>query len=300
MCGGRCPGSGPHSPDVPGVLCGWPARGSRASLERVMNHDRTEGQEEAVQQQAREGDEMQRRDGLRQALVVTSQAPEAGGPGERALHNPAARQEDEAPLGLGVLDHLQADAVLGRRLGRLVPGVALVHKRQLDVLAGHGLDGVRQVADLRSFLLAGGGHQHRQQITVRVHRRVQLSRIAALGCGGRPWTNRTNTRRSCTIASKQPAAIQRWVCWYTTGQGGSSCGSNRQGAPARTIQRRALKTSRSSYRRWPASSGSSARYGATNAHSSSVTSVGYGLRARASMPGLYRPARRQFITSSRA
>ena len=61
-------------------------------------------------------------------------------------------------------------------------------------------------------------------------------------------------------------------------------GTMRQGAPARTIHRKALKTSRSSCRRCGASGVIRVRYGATNAHSSSVTSVGYGLRGIAWFP----------------
>jgi hypothetical protein len=36
--------------------------------------------------------------------------------------------------------------------------------------------------------------------------------MTAAGWSARPALQRSNTRKSCTIASKQPAAIQRWVC----------------------------------------------------------------------------------------
>jgi hypothetical protein len=49
---------------------------------------------------------MQARQGLGQVLVVASQAAEARGPRETALHHPATGQEDKAALGLGQLDDL--------------------------------------------------------------------------------------------------------------------------------------------------------------------------------------------------
>jgi hypothetical protein len=53
-------------------------------------------------------------------------------------------------------------------------------------------------------------------------------------------------------------------------------GSNLKGEPDRTIQRKALKTSRSLCSRCGASSLMRTRYGAAKLHSSSLTSVGYG------------------------
>ncbi len=65
---------------------------------------------------------------------------------------------------------------------------------------------------------------------------------------------------------------------------GRSCGSIRHDAPARTSQRSALNTSRRLCARCGASSASSARYGATSAHSSSATSLGYGFRSATTAP----------------
>lgn len=58
-----------------------------------------------------------------------------------------------------------------------------------------------------------------------------LSRIAALGCAFLPTASRSIVRRSSASASKQPAANQRWACWYTAVHGGRSFGIQRQGAP---------------------------------------------------------------------
>jgi hypothetical protein len=41
---------------------------------------------------------------------------------------------------------------------------------------------------------------------------TRASRMAALGCGWRLWSTRRSGRRSCTMASKQPASIQRLAC----------------------------------------------------------------------------------------
>ena len=37
--------------------------------------------------------------------------------------------------------------------------------------------------------------------------------VGAEGSGARPEAKRSSSRRSWTIASKQPARSQRWVCW---------------------------------------------------------------------------------------
>src|SRR5215216_1051035 len=52
----------------------------------------------------------------------------------------------------------------------------------------------------------------------------------------------------------------------------------RHAEPVRTTHLSPFKTSRRSYSRWGASSRTSARYGATNIHSWSETSLGYGFR----------------------
>jgi len=70
-----------------------------------------------------------------------------------------------------------------------------------------------------------------------------------VGWAARSASSRRTMRRSCAMASKQPAAIQRSVCWWTAVYGGRSWGNNRHGQPARTIQRKALKSAREGYSR---------------------------------------------------
>jgi len=80
------------------------------------------------------------------------------------------------------------------------------------------------------------------------------------------------------MAWNTPAASHRRACWYTAAHGGRSLGMYRHGDPVRTTHRTALNTSRRSWSRCGASSRISARYGAANAHSASLTSLGYALR----------------------
>ena len=133
-----------------------------------------------MQQETDEGQEMQRRQGRGQALVVARQAAEARGPGEAALDDPAPGQEHEAALGLGQLDHLQLDAVRGGRGRWLLAGVALVDVGQLDVLAGHRLHRCGQRRHLRALLLVGGRHQQRQQVAQGVDGGMDLRSLAPL------------------------------------------------------------------------------------------------------------------------
>ena len=57
----------------------------------------------------------------------------------------------------------------------------------------------------------------------------------AEGSSGRSAKSRSTLRRSCAMASKQPALIQRCACWCALHQGGRSWGIMRQGQPARTM-----------------------------------------------------------------
>src|SRR5215217_5798596 len=118
--------------------------------------------------------------GLREPLVVARQASEARRPGEAALHYPPARQEHEALLGAGVLDHLQSDAARFRRFCRLLARVALVHIRQLNALARVLLHGSRQLFDLRAVLFGGGRDAQGEQVPESIHGGMYLRAFLAL------------------------------------------------------------------------------------------------------------------------
>ena len=66
-------------------------------------------------------DEVYSFEGLWESFVVSGEASEARGPGERAFDDPSARQEHEASLGHGMLDHFKPDAVLLCGLGAFEP-----------------------------------------------------------------------------------------------------------------------------------------------------------------------------------
>ena len=100
---------------------------------------------------------------------------------------------------------------------------------------------------------------------------MRPSRIAAESCSVLPLASR---RRAQVMHHVFLVTIQRLVCWYTVCQGRRSLGIIRHGAPIRTIQRKPLNTSRKLCSRCGASSFANIRQGATNAHFSSVTSLG--------------------------
>ena len=118
-----------------------------------------------MEKEACEGDEVQPPYRLGQPLVVLGQPPEARRPRKGTLHNPPARQEHEAPLGVGVLDHLKPDAFglgLGRRLlSRLAP---LYVVGQLHALARGLLHRLCQRLYLRALLLGGGCDSQGEQV----------------------------------------------------------------------------------------------------------------------------------------
>lgn len=66
----------------------------------------------ASQQQDGESQVMQPGQGLKQPFVIARQTPEAGRPGETALHHPPAGQQDETLAGLRQLDDFQLQAML--------------------------------------------------------------------------------------------------------------------------------------------------------------------------------------------
>jgi len=98
--------------------------------------------------------------------------------------------------------------------------------------------------------------------------------MTAMGSSARPSVQRGIARGSWTMAAKHSASIQRRDCWETASQGGTFVGRRRHSAPVRAIQRRALNTTRGSWRRWEAPGLISVKFGTTTAQWSSVTSEG--------------------------
>src|SRR5258706_3621102 len=203
---------------------------------------------------------MQTSQGLRQTLIITSQATQARHPRERTLDDPTTGQQDKTMFGLGQFDNFQLDAMLSRRLFGLRTGITLVDKGDLYRIAGDVLHLLGQEANLGTFLLVGRSDMQRQQQSQRIDHpmdfatfavlvsvetcpcplsgldwRVRPSMITALGSSLWPAATRNTIRKSSTMASNTPAARERCVCWNTVYHGGKSCGSIRHVPPLRTI-----------------------------------------------------------------
>src|ERR671921_2231508 len=203
-----------------------------------------------------------------------------------------------------MLDHFESDAVLCGGLGRLLARVSLIDVSQLHVLPGRFLYLLGELLELLSVVLVGRAHAHSEQVSQSVHRSMHLRALLVLvsvvaapraALGGRPQRARVHygrlRLRSPLLRKPQKYAqivdhllehsrlepslrllVDGFPCV------GRSWGMYRHAEPVRTTHLSPFKTSRRSYSRWGASSRTSARYGATNVHSSSATSLGYGFR----------------------
>ena len=134
-----------------------------------------------MEHEASKGDVMETGKRLSQALVVTSQTSESRGPCKASFNHPAARQQYEAALGLGVLDHRQLDTVGLSRLFCILSSVALIHIRQCHTLVGKVLYRLRQFFHLRPVLLIGRGDMQGQQMSQGIDCRMHLGPFASLG-----------------------------------------------------------------------------------------------------------------------
>jgi hypothetical protein len=127
---------------------------------------------------------------LGQALVVPDQPAEARGSRKGTLHHPPAWQQDEAPLGLSVLDHLELDPVVLGRCRHIVTGVALVHEGHLHRFAGHLLHLAGEFLRLRPLLLRGWRDHQRE----------------------RWWPTRSTSAQAVRSACSASAAVHRVSC----------------------------------------------------------------------------------------
>ena len=216
--------------------------------------------------------------GFWQTFIVTRQATETSGPAKRALHHPPSGQQHEAFLGLRQLDHCNSmpccsAACAGtsryspdqqRPLplidrsppapgGRVLPPRrGPVRWRGSHTTPADGPTYRRRYAFCCPF--CASPHHSRALTTFR--RRLQGTAVKNRGAGllfasfGQPQ----HCAQIMQNGLENPAPIQCWVCWYTLYQGGRSLGIIRHGAPARTIQRNPLKTSRKLCSRCGASS----------------------------------------------
>ena len=58
-------------------------------------------------------------------------------------------------LGFVMLDDFEVNALIGSGRRRFFPRVSLINKSHFYLLLGHGLNRLRQLADLRSVLFVG-------------------------------------------------------------------------------------------------------------------------------------------------
>ena len=132
---------------------------------------------------------MQTRQGFRQPLIIASQASKPSRPSKSPFHDPAAGPQDKAPLGFGQLDDFQANPVPLSRLSGGLAGIALIHVREFNVMAGHLLEGLSQDFHLRPVLDIRRRHVEGQQVTQGIDGDMDLRSLPTLGpvvAGPRP------------------------------------------------------------------------------------------------------------------
>jgi hypothetical protein len=146
-----------------------------------MNLEQAEHRSDSLEFETGEGDEVEAGQDGETTFVVADEAAKAGLPGEGPLHHPAARQEDEAPLGLRQFDDLEVYAV-GRGVGGWRrPGIPLVSEGDLDRVSGRLLDSLGEIRDLCPILSIGRRGGQGQQVPKGVHRHVDLATLATFG-----------------------------------------------------------------------------------------------------------------------
>src|SRR5215217_7517656 len=210
-----------------------------------------------------------------------------------------------------MLDHFESDAVLCGGLGRLLARVSLIDVGQLDVLSRRFLYLLGELLELLSVVLVGRSDAHSEQVSQSVHRRMHLRALLVFvsvvatpraALGGRPQRARVHygRRRLRSPLLRKPQkyaqivdhllehsrlepSLRLLVDGFPRRQVVGHVSPRRAGAydppqPVQDLAKFILALG--------ASSRTSARYGATNAHSSSETSLGYGFRV--AMTGCYR------------
>src|SRR5215210_7457789 len=172
-----------------------------------------------------------------QSFIVSGKSPETSSPGKGTLDHPSSWQKNKSPFGFLEFDYYQSDSLPGCFIGRFFTGVTLIDKSRLHALASNLLHVFDQIADLRPLLLVGWRDFQSQEMAQSIHRHMHFGtlpalvsivaspasafrgglqrasiRITAEGCSCFCASIRSTWRRSCAIASKHPALIQRAAC----------------------------------------------------------------------------------------
>src|SRR5688572_21405297 len=205
--------------------------------------------------------------GLRQLLVILTQATAFAQPGEGALDNPAFGQDFKAHLRLTTAHNLDpnTEALLAPvQQGRAV--VAPIQQQQFPPVKQG--DAAQQVGQTDFVLPVGRMHLDPDEPPLRIDHQMPfapfdvfatviaswppfsvvltdwLSAINTLGSAVRPVASRVCVRNRSLIRSHRPPRPIFWKKSYTVDHGGKSCGSIRHEHPVRNTYKIALVYSR--------------------------------------------------------
>jgi hypothetical protein len=172
-----------------------------------------------------------------QTFVVACQPAKATKPAKGSFNNPTSRQQHKPSFGFSMLDDLQPDSCLLRLQCCIFTGVALVNKRDFNVIVGNLLNSLRQFRYLCPLLLVRRCGLQGQQISQRIYGRVYLRPLLLFGiviASTVPTLRRrlkcasiknccrrlevavaeksNNSAKACVMFSKTPACNQRRAC----------------------------------------------------------------------------------------
>ena len=116
----------------------------------------------------------------RQSLIVPSEAAEARGPRDTALHDPPARQQHDAFLGRRPFHHCAVKAMPRGLLGRVLSRVAWVHTRHCAGFARDVLPLRRPLRDLGAGLFLRRRDMEGQHVAQGIHRQMPCTAACAL------------------------------------------------------------------------------------------------------------------------
>jgi hypothetical protein len=158
-------------------------------------------------------------EGVGEPFVVSCESAEACGPGEASFDHPSSWQQDEAAFGLGVFDHLQLNAVLGRGIGCGLAGVSLIDIGQFQAAVGDLLElgniGKKSQeiscseSSLRAFTMPGVlrwlRHSSTDSRTPKRHRRSQ--RVRSRECVSIPKSRPLCRKSESTLSYAKPQKL---------------------------------------------------------------------------------------------
>ncbi len=195
-----------------------------------MSHDF----DKLFEHQDSEGQEVQSGERLRHSRIISYQTPEACGPAETVLNDPATRQQDKTFFRFREFDHFPPNAMrVGLRGGTLARIARSTKASSTDSPVTACTARANAPTCARSCSLAGGTNNANKLpsgstatcVLLPLRRfapsywarpsdsgvdcKVRESKMAAVGVALRPAATRKTSRKSWPIAAKTPALIQR-------------------------------------------------------------------------------------------